>query len=325
ALPISAVAAEDATPAPAEDVAEVPSPGDAAAAVEPADGDGAEAAVAIPPVTVTVEEAGEEPRRPLRLALEAGAEQRVAVTLELSMAMTVGEREMPKATLPKARLVVKVTVTAVDEAGGATYDLEIEDAGFDEELPDAAGVVARLEAGLAAMKGLRGRGAVSARGVAQTAALPTPAGAGPEVAQLLAAFRQALAQLATPLPEEPVGAGARFLVTQQVTQGGLAVTQTTTLSLTSLDAAGFAADVTVTQAAEPGAGIAVEGGGKLTRFEGKGEGKTTVAFGRLVPTAASSTVHTEAAGELGEGAAAQAMSLAMDVTMGVTPAEEATP
>lgn len=319
-----AVAPDVEAPGEADTEAAAPPLADASeAAVDDDTAGAAGAAVAIPPATVTVEDAGAEPRRALRLALAAGAEQRVAVSLGLSMAMTLGGKEIPKATLPPARLVVKVTVEAVDAQGGARYALEVEDAGFDEVAPDAAGVVARLEAGLAAVKGLRGAGAVSARGLAERAELAAPAGVGPEVAQLVAAFRQALAQLAVPLPEEAVGLGARWRVEQRVDQGGLAVTQTATFTLTSLDDAGLSAEVTVAQAAAPGGAVA--GGGELTSFSGGGQGKTTLAFGQLVPTMASSTIHTEAAGELGEGEAAQAMTLSMDVVMGLGPAEEATP
>ena len=104
------------------------------------------------------------------------------------------------------------------------------------------------------------------------------------IAEQLNALATSFQQLAIPLPTAPIGVGAEWKTTRTIDQGGMKLTSTTTLDVTSLDATtiGFTlaseikgADQTVTQG-----GLSVE----LKDVGGTATGKGTIDLAKGVTT-----------------------------------------
>jgi|GEM_PF-1048018 len=278
-----------------------------------------EVAVGLEPVappTVTLLDAGVEPRAPLRLKLEAGAAEETTIAMRMGVEMTLDGQKVPGRAMPKARLGLSARVDAVTEAG-ATWSATITEASLEESPGTSVAMLGQLREGLAAVKGLTASGRISDRGVTTLAGF---AGAEPEgpMKTLLEGFRESLVQLAVPLPEEPVGVGARWQVEQVVPQGGMRIRQTTIFDVVSLDGEQVVARVTLTQAAEPGEASA-EGlppGAKLEGFKGTGTGETTLSLGRILPV--SSTAKVATAVEMTVPApdgGGRTMAMAMDIRL----------
>ncbi|PKN56877.1 MAG: hypothetical protein CVU56_13920 [Deltaproteobacteria bacterium HGW-Deltaproteobacteria-14] len=288
-----------AAPAPATADGETPAPTeDAAAAVVP---DVGTALAPVEPPTVTLLDAGVEPRVALRLTPVAGSEEATRIAMRMAVAMTLDGQAVPGRAMPRARLGLGVKIDAVAADGAATWSVVITEAAVD----DAAGGAAApdgetsfagargLQEGLAAVKGLTAAGRVSDRGVTTLAGFAGGQAEG-EMATLLEGFRESLVQLAVPLPEEPVGAGARWQVEQVVAQSGMRIRQTTVFDVVSIEGSRVVARVTLVQAAEPGAdtGEALPPGARLEGFSGSGTGETTLDLGRILPVSSTAQVKT---------------------------------
>lgn len=288
----AAVAADGVTPAPTED---------AAAAVVP---DVGTALAPVEPPTVTLLDAGVEPRVALRLKPVAGTVDTTRIAMRMAVAMTLDGQPVPGRAMPRALLGLSAKIDAVGDDGSATWSVTITEAAV-EGGADAAGDVqahdtevsfagARgLREGLAAVKGLTAAGKVSDRGVTTLAGFAGVQAEG-EMATLLEGFRESLVQLSVPLPEEPVGAGARWQVEQVVPQSGMRIRQTTVFDVVSVEGSRVVARVTLTQAAEPGAdaGKALPPGARLEGFSGSGTGETTLDLGHILPVSSTAKVTT---------------------------------
>jgi len=252
-------------------------------------------------VTVRLISEGSEPRRVLRLEPEKDATERAAVTLSLDAARTVGGQAAAGARLPRARIPLVATIDEVSERE-IGYSIRVESVEVDDGAEAGADVVATIKAGLEGVTGVEGRGVLNRRGVARAAELDLPDDASVEVQQLLEGFKQALAQMAVPLPEEAVGPGARWEVVQTVSQGPLDVTQTAIFELISLEGTRLEARVDLRQTADVGEGpVAAAPGAEVVSFEGKGKGQATLDLRRLLPVASSADVETEVRMRMGAG------------------------
>ncbi|TNF31220.1 MAG: hypothetical protein EP329_12690 [Deltaproteobacteria bacterium] len=323
----SAPDAADTAPAPPPSArADAETPADAGA-VPPTEGQanaGGAALAPVAPPTVTLLDAGVEPRTPLRLKLTAGAVEETTVAMRMGVEMTLDGQAVPRGAMPSARLDLRAKVDAVD-GDKARWSVTITEARVDDSGGTPVAMLGQLKEGLAAVKGLTASGEVSDRGVTTLAGF---AGTAPEgqMATLLEGFRESLVQLAVPLPEEPVGVGARWQVEQVVPQGGMRIRQTTVFDVVSVEGERVVARVTMTQAAEPGgeAPASLPPGARLEAFSGSGTGDTTLALGRILPASSAATVATRVKMTVpGPDGAARAMVMAMDIRLALGEAADA--
>ena len=145
------------------------------------------------------------------------------------------------------------------------------------------GLTGRSGSAIAAGSSAGSGSAVGAGSAESAPTTGTGVGSG-ALAEQLTTLAASFQQLAIPLPTAPIGVGAEWKTTRTITQGGLVLTSTTTLDVTSLDATtiGFTltseikgADQTVTQS-----GIAVD----LKDVGGSATGKGTIDLAKGVTT-----------------------------------------
>lgn len=217
-------------------------------AQEPAPSVGATASDA-GPGTVTLQEAGQTPRRALRLAIPEGTTQALTMSMAMDMKTTAMGREID-VSLPDYTVAIDATTRAWDGGDGIRVDWRYGD------VTVADGEAAKdLRAALEELEAMSGWHALDARGRVLAAEVSAggasagmqPGGGGTSNMSLN------LTELAVALPAEPVGVGARWTVDRTL-EGlmGMDMKQRITSTLTALDGDRATVVSTVVQAVEPG-------------------------------------------------------------------------
>ena len=173
---------------------------------------------------------GAAPRETLRFAFEPG-EITVLVVTDLDLTQQQ-DGDPVVVDLPPIRQTVRLT-TAAPVGGIADVTLEIEDVALeaDDTLPDEdrAAVTEQLDQ----LVGLTGQGRVDDQGRVVAFDYTPPAGVDDRLRALVDGFADQLDGMVAPLPDEPVGVGARWRSTTATDAGGIAVPITTVYELTA--------------------------------------------------------------------------------------------
>jgi hypothetical protein len=215
---------------------------------------------AVAPAALAVIEAGAAPRSPLRLvAPAAGAERSLTVASTFTLTPRQDGSPLPPRQLQERRQVA-VVHEGTDDGGVSTYALRL------TELSREGGPAPTALVGRQARWSVDARGRLLQRGV-QNDGLDAAAAA--QLDQMLGG----LAELFVPLPEEPMGIGGRWTVTETVDQAAGQETRTTTWMLVTRDDRGFVLTGETTGALEPAESEAAQGLQSRRFF-----GETRVAF-----------------------------------------------
>ena len=273
-----------------------------------------------PPTTSGVKllEAGAEPRSVLRLHPKPGNTQTLTTSMKVAMEMAMGEMPSQPIKMPAITLVSDFKVKDVSADGEITYEMVI----ISAEAADDPGVMPQvteaLKPALAKMKGLSGSGTMSDRGRSKALEMKATAGSDPQSQQLMDQMKDGMSAVVAPLPEEPVGPGARWEVKAPIKSQGMTIEQTVTYQITSLDGervviksdiAQRAANQKIQVPAMPGMKV------DLTRMTGKGSGETTIDLAQIMPTAGNAEIHTDLSLAMNAGGQAQKMGMKTDVNL----------
>jgi hypothetical protein len=203
-----------------------------------------------PEPAVTVLDPGREPRRTLRLTPRAGDRQDFSIAMALSLGMAFGEQPVTMRELPSIVLPFTVRVTGVLSNGDVETEFRcgkvdvLATPGTDPMMVDM------MKAVCAGVEGVSGTSRCSARGVMLESRLSIPENMDPGAKVVLAGMGDAVGRISFPLPEEPVGAGARWQVVNRLPGEAGGAEQKATWTLVLLDGDRF----TVTSASAIRAG-----------------------------------------------------------------------
>lgn len=245
-------------------------------------------AVAQDAASVTVRDAGAEPREVLRYVIEAGQTETITIDTAMNMEMSMAGQGMPAMDLPTSRMTME---SVVEDAAGGGYTIlsTITDA---RVVGDVANMMPMIvEAMRASLGGLAGttftismtdRGEMSPVGEAQI-----PAGASPEARQAAESGMAALQGTGLVLPEEAVGVGAVWVT--RVAQAINGIEQQIETTYTLKARAGDALTIGIVQSigAEPGplelAEVPPGMSAELVELVGAGTGTVEYTLGRATP------------------------------------------
>ena len=263
-------------------------------------------------------EPGGEPRQVLRLHPKAGAKQTLSMTLKMAMAMKVGEMENPPMKLPGMVMTFELTIKDVSAQGDISFELLVTGVNVADEPGVLPQVADAMKASVGGLKGLSGKGVISNRGVNKGTEIALPSGADPQIRQAMDQMKDSFANLATPLPQEAVGSGAKWEVRLPLKTQGMSIEQTTSYELASLKDDSLAAHLTLNQTAPPQkvqnpAMPAVKLG--LLKMSGTGTGEINLNLTQLMPTTGNISSHSDVLLGVGTGAQQQKMSMKMDLEM----------
>ncbi|HTL55919.1 MAG TPA: DUF6263 family protein [Candidatus Limnocylindrales bacterium] len=263
-------------------------------------------------------EAGNEPRKVLRLHPKPGDKQVVQMTLKMGMGMKIGEMENPAVKLPGMTMTLSSNVKSVSEQGDVTTELTMTDADITDEPGVMPQVVDAMKASAAKMKGLSGTAVTSERGVNKGIQIKTPQDADPQLRQVMDQMKDSLSNLGTPLPEEAVGSGAKWEAKIPLKSQGMIIDQVTTYDLASMEGEALTTRVTISQTAAqqkiesptmPGLKI------DLTSMTGSGNGQLQLNLGQLLPTTGDITSKSDLMMGVGAGQQRQTMKMSVDVSL----------
>ena len=230
--------------------------------------------------------------------------------MAMGMAMNMDGNAMPQMDVPPMRMVADVAVTNVAPTGDVSYTF-----GFVSMDADDPAVRAALQQVVSALADLKGTMVVNNRGETKSASFDLSKIANPQMRQTMSSAFDSIRSMSLPLPEEPVGAGARWQVRQSMLSSGIQSTQTIDVELVSADARTAVLKVNTVQHAPvqkvslpdlPGAIV------NLQKLEGTGAGTVNITLDSLIPTS-ELTSRTNTVMDIEMGGARQ--NMAMDVTL----------
>jgi Family of unknown function (DUF6263) len=243
-------------------------------------------------------EPGAEPRNVLRFHPKPGDKQSMLMTMKIGMAIKAGELPEQPLKLPTMKLVIDVTVKDVASNGDITYDIVTSDASVTEEPDVVAQVAEAMKNSVGAMKGVGGTGTISSRGISKGTDIKAPAGADPQLNQFVEQMKEMMSRVVPSLPEQAVGAGAKWEIKMPIKSQGMTFNQTETYELASLDGERGSAKTSVTQTASNQKiqnplmpGIKVD----LTRMNGHGTKTVTFDLAQLIPAESTVELRQDAA------------------------------
>jgi hypothetical protein len=173
-----------------------------------------------PRAVVEVQDAGAEPRSPLSLTLTEGDSQHSTMAMTMGLSMEINGHKVPTAEVPTMRMGMVIDITDVSEDGVVSSTF-----GYDDVTVDGDDDMARqLEAKMAVLKDVHGTMQVTETGDFVSADLDLPADLDPTMRTTMANMKDQFANMMVPLPQEPVGVGARWTAHTESELNGINLT-----------------------------------------------------------------------------------------------------
>jgi len=234
--------------------------------------------------TVTLQDAGKGKKAPLRMSPKIGVKESMTMSIEMGLEMTMGELQIPAQDPPVMTMVMDTEVNEILKDGTFTYTFKFTKAesGASDSLPPAA--LEEMNKTLGQMVGMEGHGTVTPRGFSRDGAFVLPEGVAPELQETLDNMSHSMDQMVAPLPEEPVGIGAKWTVVSKPEANGMKIDQTAHYTLLSREDDAIELSVRLEQtAAKQTVDLGAQGSFELVRYTGAGTGSTKLNLGRVAP------------------------------------------
>ena len=199
------------------------------------------------PPAVELLDAGKAPHKVLRTTFEAGAKQSLRVESNWTLSSLYGPLISTSAVMPS--LVYELETEAKETSDeGAQFDFRVTKvtAKSRKEVKPAQLKAAKKAAG--SLKGATGSFSINARGIVEQFAIDAPSDASLLARDMIDQIKQAIRLSSLPLPEEPVGKGAKWTATQVIEQRSAKISHTSTFELVGVK--GERVRATSTHAAE---------------------------------------------------------------------------
>lgn len=271
------------------------------------------------PAIVKLLSPGAAPLVPLRYKIPAGFKTSGAISLTMGLTMSMAGMALPAMDLPGMKMTFDLAVTNVTPAGDVTYDLAFTDMTTEAAPGLDPSVAAMIQGSAAGIKEIKGTSTISNRGVVRSTTLDVSKMSDPNLKQALQQVTSQLEGMAMPLPEEAVGAGARWEVRQAVNAAGMATYVRTEFELVSATGSTVQLRVKSETTAPPqpvtNPMLPADAQVQVEKLTGTNAGTVTLNLGGLVPTGdTSGTTNTVMSLTM----AGQSQQMAVDIKMKTT-------
>lgn len=234
--------------------------------------------------TVKLLEPGAEPRTALRYKFQANRSEEMIMEMSMAMAVEMGDLKQPETSVPGTRMTMTIDGKDVSPEGDLHYEFELTQVEVLSTPSDNPMIVNMMKQQVNSMQGLSGSATVTSRGFAKEAEIKPPPGIDAQTKQFMDNMKQSMNQMSAPLPEEPVGRGARWEVTMPVETPAMKLTQIATYTLSEIQDDKVKFDVAIKQTAPP-QDIAAPGAKvSLESLDSSGTGTIEMQMTNLVPT-----------------------------------------
>jgi hypothetical protein len=265
-----------------------------AGAPAPAQTDGEGSQVAAP--TVEVLDPGDEPRAPLRYALVAGTSVSGTQSIDQYIRQVDQDGFGNSTRVPTIDLGLQLDVQEVQPDGTARVTFGFTSVEATGNGSAASSDQARaIEIALADVTDLTGDTTISNRGVPLDTSLDVPDDLPDTVRSILEQFESQASALTPPLPEEPLGLGARWRATTEAELNGIEFEQEFVYTLESMTGTQLELRITAKQRAAPQeidvpnapSGTEI----RLLSYRAKGKGTTTFDLAAPLPVESEVKLH----------------------------------
>jgi hypothetical protein len=242
---------------------------------------------------------GVEPRQQLRLKPNLGIKRTTTMTVKTEMGVSVGEKSINPTKVPTMVLTIETQATKIDANGDIHYEFSYANAdigGDTSDLPTAA--VDSMRSAVKKLVGLKGNFIMDSRGSNKGGSFTLPKDADNSVKQIVENMSKSLQQLASPLPAEAVGKGAKWRISFPSNTGGMNVNQTAIYELMDLQDGVATLKTSVEQQANPqnltlpqlpaGSTMAVKS------FMSQGQGEVIMRLDQLMPVRSVVSINSNA-------------------------------
>lgn len=237
------------------------------------------------PPRVRVLDAGDTPRKPLRLRLTAGSTASTELQTEIKLTQNAGGRSRTIASPP---IVITITtrVTEVTPDGDATISFTYDEARAKQPGTFPRDQLEQAQEQLDAIEGISGTLSITPTGIATSGTFDIPSDVNATTRQLLEQFEDQITQISVPLPEEAIGKGARWEATQDLELAGATLRQTARYTLKKRTNDRITLEVSVKQRADDQTIDSAQGSVDLIRSRGSGKGASVIDLARPIPRSA---------------------------------------
>ncbi|MCY7383109.1 MAG: hypothetical protein LH628_11120 [Microcoleus sp. CAN_BIN18] len=231
---------------------------------------------------------GVEPRQQLRLKPSLGIKKTTTMAVKMEMAVSTADKSMNVTKVPTMVLTIDTQATKIDANGDIHYEFSYANADIAADTPNLP--TAALDSMRSAVKklvGLKGSFIMDSRGGNKGGSFTLPAEADNNVKQMVQNMSKSLQQLASPLPAEAVGKGAKWRISFPSNAGGMNVNQTAIYELIDLQDGVATLKTSVEQQANPqnltlpqlpaGSTMAIKS------FVSQGQGEVIMRLDQLMP------------------------------------------
>jgi hypothetical protein len=232
-----------------------------------------------PPPEIRLLDAGQSPHRALRFTIDDEVKERATIRMKVESQTTMNGQPMPSPVPQMEMVVAAVTKPA---PGGDTLEsrMMFEDVRLlnPEVFPEQ--VRPMLEQNFDALEKLEYLMAFDRRGVLVKAETLGVEKLAPAMRASADQMASQMRQMSALLPQEPIGVGGRWQVTQDLPMPALRLRQTATYEVKAIDGDRISLKVSLVQEAPA---QTMQNGMRLTSFEGKGDGTLVVDLARITP------------------------------------------
>ncbi len=263
---------------------------------------------------VTVLDQGDEPRVELRLQIQPGQAEVMVIDQVQEITQTIGGQTAP--SVGPIGMVIEQQLTASPAGEGLlTYTSLVTSATLSDDVNPL--IASELQAALDDMSGISTQSVVDDRGRVLSSEVDGLGGIDPVVANTMEQL-SSNSQFAHPLPEEPVGVGAQWEVTQVLELNGLDVEQVTAYEVLSIDGTVVELALASEQIVQPGDELVAEGiTATVVSWEGISSASITYDLTSMVPTSNAQLVANQEL-EFGPGAESTVLEQSIETTIAIS-------
>lgn len=263
---------------------------------------------------------GKGAKQKLRFTLKPGSVEKMVMRTDMAMAMKLAGKPMPKTKMPT--MVMEMTLSIGDRTGGdeARFGYTFDDARTESRPGVQPAVAQAMDKALGSAKGTTGGGIISDRGITRENTINLPAGLPPQMRQAMQSAEHSIEQLASPLPRQAVGVGARWQTKQVIEENGMHIEQLVTYKLLALNGKQGKLAISVVQKGRP-QDIKLPGmpaKAHLDKYAATGTGTMRFDLDRLVPTS-SVSLSSAYAMTMKMGGKTQTIATKLEMTMAIAP------
>lgn len=270
-------------------------------------------------------EQGSAPRQTLRLTPMKGSKQTALMKMKLDQAMVMRGQKLPAVPTPAIQFTVDLAITDVESNGDISFDFSYPKVEILDESDQPSPAKQLMESTLKSIEGLYGTATVTSRGFTKKTDVNLPPNAAGQIATMIASMKDSMQRMSSPLPEEPIGVGGKWSVTQVIEANGMRMKQTSVHTLKEIKGKTFDLAIELTQSADAqdvkAPGLPQGTTMKLQSLESTGGGSMLFEGEKVFPISRIES-KSKMAMDMVAGGQTLPMQIEMSLEMSVSPAKD---